>query len=274
LIKLFSIGPFSIYLFGLTIALGILAGILFASKVAKKNGLSEDTIFDILGYSIFGGIVGARLIYTLVYDPSYYFANPLEILHLSAGGLSIHGGILGGVLIGLWRIKKHQLNSWQIADVLAPGLILGQAIGRIGCDVFGIVMAKPYFWGVAVNGILVHPAQVYEFILDYFLLAWLMLRRNSTSYRGQLFVNYLIGFSVIRGIVELFRANPQIFGFLSVSHVLSIVGILVGFILHSYLKKRYPLERNNKQSTPVVTTLLVTALLITVSTGIYYMIHS
>ncbi|NLI93291.1 MAG: prolipoprotein diacylglyceryl transferase [Peptococcaceae bacterium] len=274
MIKLFSIWHFSIYLFGLTIVIGMLAGIFLAAKEGKRLGLSEDAIFDIILYSIIGGIVGARLVYVLVYDPSYYFANPLEILHINAGGLSIHGGILGGVLIGVWRVKKYKLNLWQVADVLAPALILGQAIGRIGCDVFGIPMVRPYFWGVLVNGILVHPAQVYEFILDYFLFAWLWLRRNSASYRGQIFVHYLIGFSIIRGIVELFRFNPQVFGFLSVSHLLSMAGILIGLILRNYLKKRYPLEFVKERSTPVVMTLLITILLAAASIGIYYFIRS
>lgn len=130
MIKLFSIGHFSIYLFGLTIVIGMLAGIFSAAKEAIRLDLSEDAIFDIILYSIIGGIVGARLVYILVYDPSYYFANPLEILHINAGGLSIQGGILGGVLIGAWRVRKHHLNLWQIANVFAPALILGQAIGE------------------------------------------------------------------------------------------------------------------------------------------------
>lgn len=273
MVELFSLGHFSIYLFGVTIAVGMLAGILLAGREAKRLGLSEDAVFDVVFYSLLGGIVGARLIYILFYDPSYYFANPLEILRINAGGLSIHGGILGGVLVGIWRVKKHELDLWQLADLLAPALILGQAIGRIGCDVFGLPMTKPYFWGVDINGTLVHPAQVYELTLDYILFAWLWLRRNSARYQGQIFVHYLIGFSVIRSIVELFRSNPEIFGFLSVSHLLSIAGIVAGLLLQQYLKKRYPLEANKQSAASPLTTILVTILLIVVSVGLYYFIQ-
>jgi phosphatidylglycerol:prolipoprotein diacylglycerol transferase len=271
--ELFSIGHFSIYLFGVTIAVGMLAGILLAGREAKRVGLSEDAVFDVVFYSLLGGIVGARLIYISFYDPSYYFANPLEILRINAGGLSIHGGILGGVLTGIWRAKKSKLDLWQIADLLAPALILGQAIGRIGCDVFGLPMTSSFFWGVEVNGTLVHPAQVYELVLDYVLFAWLWLRRSSASYRGHIFVHYLIGFSAIRSIVELFRSNPEVLGFLSVSHLLSIAGIIAGLLLQQYLKKRYPLEVEKQKPSLPVATILMTIILIIVSTGLYYFIQ-
>lgn len=273
MVELFSIGHLSIYLFGVTVAVGMLVGIMLAGREAKRLKLPEDAVYDVILYSVLGGIVGARLVYILVYDPSYYFANPLEIFRINTGGLSIHGGIMGGFLLGIWRVRNYKLDLWQMADLLAPALILGQAIGRIGCDVFGLTMTKPYSWGVEFNGALVHPAQVYEFTLDYILFAWLWLRRNSVSYRGQVFVHYLIGFSVIRSIVELFRSNPEVFGFLSVSHLLSIAGIIAGLMLQQYLKKRYPLEAGNEQSSSAATTILVAVSLIAASTAVYYFVQ-
>lgn len=273
MVQLFSIGHFSIYLFGVTIAVGMLAGMLLTAKEAKRAGLSEDAVFDVVLYSIIGGIVGARLVYILVYDPAYYLTNLLEILRINNGGLSIHGGILGGVLLGVWRTKKLKLDLWQIADLLAPALILGQAIGRVGCDVFGIPMSNPFFWGVELNGTLVHPAQVYELTLDYLLFAWLWLRRYSANYKGQIFVHYLLGFSIIRSVVELFRANPEILSILSVSHLLSVAGIIVGLLLQQYLKKHYPLAPVKQSPTPVLPTILVTVLLITLSTVLYYFVQ-
>lgn len=273
MVELFSFGHFSVYLFGVTIAVGMVAGILLANKEANRLGISEDAIFDVVLYSLLGGIAGARLVYILVYDPSYYFDNPFEIFRINAGGLSIHGGILGGVLFGIWRVRKYQLHLWQTADLLAPALILGQAIGRIGCDVFGLPMANPYFWGVEVDGILVHPAQIYELTLDYILFGWLWIKRNSASYQGQIFVHYLLGFSVIRSIVELFRYNPEVFGLLSVSHLLGFAGIITGLLLRQYLKKRYPLAANKQDRGSVLITFIVTALFIVVSAGVYYFVQ-
>ncbi|MDD3893908.1 MAG: prolipoprotein diacylglyceryl transferase [Syntrophomonadaceae bacterium] len=272
--EVLSFGHIHIYLFGITVAVGMLAGILLASKEAKRLGVSEDPFFDVVIFAVIGGIIGARLVHVLVYEPSYYLANPLEIIYINNGGLSIHGGILGGVLFALWRIKKHRLSLWQIADIIAPALILGQAIGRIGCDIFGVPMIGAYPWGVNVNGTLVHPAQVYEFILDYLLFAYLWSKRYSIRYQGQIFVHYLVAFSIIRGFVEYFRTDPTIFGFVSVSYLLSFAGIVAGLILHQYLKKRYPLEQiSHAKALPAIYTYLITLIMIIVSVVIYYLVQ-
>lgn len=271
--EIFSIGHFSIYFFGVTVGVGMLVGILLAMKEAHRRGIAGDPFFDVVLVSLVGGIIGARLIYILVYNPTYYFSNPIEIFRINAGGLSIHGGILGGILVGLWRVKKQQLSLWEVADVIAPALILGQAIGRIGCDVFGVPMLKPYFWGIEVNGVLVHPAQAYEFILDYLLFAYLWSKRLSARYQGQIFVHYLIGFSVIRGIVEYFRTNPTVFDFLSVSYLLSFAGIATGLVLCHYLKKHYSIERSSFKRPSAVYPFLVSVLMIIASITLYYLIQ-
>jgi phosphatidylglycerol:prolipoprotein diacylglycerol transferase len=272
--EVLSFGDIHIYLFGITAAIGILAGILLASREAKRLGFSEDPFFDVVIFAVIGGIIGARLVHVLVYEPSYYLANPLEVIYINNGGLSIHGGILGGVLLCLWRIKKQKLSLWKIADIIAPALILGQAIGRIGCDIFGVPMIGGYSWGVNVNGTLVHPAQVYEFILDYLLFAYLWTKRYSSRYQGQIFAHYLIAFSIIRGFVEYFRTDPTVFGFLSVAYLLSLAGIAAGLFLHMYLKKRYPMEQNsNEKVLPVIYTYLVTLILIIVSVAAYYLVQ-
>lgn len=270
--EIFSFGHIHIYFFGITIAIGMLAAILLILKETKRTGL-PDPLFDVVLFALLGGILGARLAYILFYDPAYYIANPLEIIRINAGGLSIHGGILGGVLLGLWRVKKFRLPLWQIADLLVPALILGQAIGRIGCDVFGIPMAKPYFWGINVNSALVHPTQAYEFILDYLFFAYLWARRLSAHYQGQIFVHYLIGYSLIRAFVEVFRTNPTVFGFLSVAYLLSLAGVVVGIILHQYLKKRYPLDHQTRNPYFFIYPLLVSILLIIASTVVYYYVQ-
>lgn len=272
MLTLFTFGHISIYLFGVTIAVGILAGMALALRESKKRGLSDDAVFDVVLWSLVGGMIGARIIYVLVYDPSYYLAHPLELFQINEGGLSIHGGILGGVFAGVWRTNKLKMSVWEVADILAPALILAQAIGRIGCDVFGLPMTKPYFWGVEFNGVWLHPAQVYELTMDYILFAWLWIRKNQTTYHGEVFVNYLIGFSLIRGIVELFRSNPELFNLWSVSHFLNLAGIVVGLCLHVYLKKRYP--RKQEQSEKSITmTMMITLLLIIISVSIYYFIR-
>jgi len=271
--EVFSIGPVHIYLFGITIAAGMLAGILLALYEARRQGMPEDPFLDVLLYAILGGLLGARLAYVVVYNPAHYLANPLDIFRVNAGGMSIHGGILGGVLAGVWRARKHGLPIWKVADTVAPALILGQAIGRIGCDVFGAPMLGSWFWGVNVNGALLHPAQLYEFVLNYLLFAYLWSRRGSSHYQGQVFVHYLVGFSIIRAVAELFRVNPALFNLVSVAHVLSLIGIAAGLLLSRYLKHRYPLDNPAFSWASALKTFGISAILITLSGVVYYTVQ-
>ncbi|OIJ18905.1 prolipoprotein diacylglyceryl transferase [Anaerobacillus alkalidiazotrophicus] len=235
---LFQIGPIKVYLFGMMIAIGTLVAIFLLLKVAKSRGLNEKVLLDGIIYSFLGGVIGARIVYVFVYNPSYYLANPVDILFLHNGGLSIHGGLLGGLLVGLLFLRKNQFPIWKTLDIVAPFIILAQGISRIGCDVFGVPTSGEPFWAIEVDGLLVHPVQAYEFILNYLLFGYLWLRLKSTAYQGQVFFHYLIGFLTIRGIVEFFRENPLLFGVISVSHVMSLVGILFIVLVMNFQKKR------------------------------------
>ena len=104
---LFSIGPFTLHFFGLMIGIGAIVGLLLVIKEAKRRGLNHNQLTDGIMYSIIAGIIGARVVYIVIYDPAYYLANPAKIFHITEGGLSIHGGILGGVLFGVWFMKRH-----------------------------------------------------------------------------------------------------------------------------------------------------------------------
>lgn len=275
--QLFSIGPFNVHLFGVMIAIGTLVGLWLFVREAKRKGLDYNILIDGALYSIIGGFVGARLVYVAVYNPAYYLANPLEILFVHQGGLSIHGGILGGLLVGYLFIKRHKLPLWETMDTVAPALILAQGISRIGCDVFGAPVINALPWAVEVNGELLHPAQAYEFILNYLLFAYLWIKRTSVSYHGQIFLHYLIGFLTIRGIVEFTRINPMVFGPFSVSHLMSGLGIAFALVLIWHRKKstqEQPLDQHGKvDKTNAVQTILATLALTVVSLVIYYLVQ-
>jgi len=215
---LFSLGPFTVHFFGVMIAAGILAGYFLVLREAKRKDFDQEKIANLILLTIIGGFIGARLGFVLFYNPAYYLAKPLEILFVNQGGLSIHGGIIGGLLTGVLYCKAQNFPLWKTANIIIPALILGQAIGRVGCDVFGIAMQEPHFWGIEINNTLLHPAQAYEFVLDYLLFAYLWLKRLNIDYDGQLLVNYLLFFPIIRSFVELFRTNPEFLQLFSVSH--------------------------------------------------------
>ena len=274
MIPMFSIGPLTIYFFGFMIAIGATVGFIIFSREAKKQGLDHKLLMDGAMYSLIGGIIGARIIYILIYNPAYYFANPLKILSVHEGGLSIHGGILAGLIVGYWFLKKNKLPVWKTLDIVSPALILAQGISRIGCDVFGGPISNALPWGVEVYGEYLHPAQAYEFLLDYLLFGYLWLRLKKPAYSGQVFIHYLIGFMVIRGIVEFTRLNPMVFGPFSVSHVMSFVGIIIGLILIKYRKKSEPIAQGNtnKKSDYMKTAGCVFVLMV-VSLVIYYLVQ-
>lgn len=232
---LFQIGSFQVYSFGFMIAVGVLVGLYFALREAKRKGIDTEMLYNLAMGLVISGILGARIFYILVYNLDYYIQNPAEIIMLQHGGLSIHGGLLGGFIFGAWFIRKHKLNFWVLADTVAPAIALGTAIGRVGCDVFGVPMSKPWFWGVNVKGQVLHPTQLYEFVLDYFIFFLLWRFRQRTRFDGQLFLIYIALYAAARGIVEFFRYNPTVGGVISVAHLASLVFIMAAAVVYFWL---------------------------------------
>lgn len=243
---LFSIGNFNIPFFGTMIMIGILAALLILKYEARRKNIKTEKILDLALIGLVGGIIGARLGYVVFYNLEYYIQNPLSILKIHQGGLSIHGGLIGGIIFSILYLRKNkELNLFVVADIAAPAIILAQGIGRIGCDVYGKIMVEPKFMGIPVNGVFYHPAQAYEFLLDYLLFLFLWRKRKSIKYDGQLFGLYIIGFALIRSIVELSRNNPEIFGLISISHLLSLLLIIFGIIWMKIASSKFDTENLN-----------------------------
>jgi phosphatidylglycerol---prolipoprotein diacylglyceryl transferase len=272
--ELFSIGPIHIYFFGLMIAIGIISALFFAIWKGKSRGIEEDTIVDIAMIVVLSGVIGARLFYVLFYNPAYYFTHPKELFQIYEGGLSIHGGIFTAVAAGYIYCKKKKISFFKLGDIVVIALALAQGIGRVGCDVFGKAMTQIVPWGVKIDGQILHPAQVYEFILDYILFFILWRRSEKQKYEGELFGIYLIAFPIIRGIVEFFRINPTVWGPFSISHLLSVVLMIPGFIVLKYVKRK-PISEEDKAKgrTASWKQFISLVLLIIVSMIIFYTVQ-
>lgn len=277
---LFHIFGIPVHFFGVMIALGMLAGIFVAYLEVKRKKLEVEKLFDIALFAMISAVVGARLFYILFYDLSYYIKNPADIIKINEGGLSIHGGLLGAFIFAFFYFRKHKLSFFKYADAIAPGIILGQGIGRVGCDVFGKVMSVPRPWGIERQGQLLHPAQVYEFLLNYLVFFILWRKRKSIRYDGQLFIWYVILFSINRSVVELFRYNPTVVGWFSISHLLSVLLITGAVLLMLFAKrKRINIPANNSEDVPVHTMdrlkdIMIFLALIVVSVIIFYAVQS
>lgn len=276
MVEIFKIGHFAIYLFGVTIALGMLVGLAIMIKEAKRKGMDVEKLTDLALYSIIASLIGARLYYVVAFNLKYYLANPKAIISIRDGGLSIQGALIFGIAFAIWFTKKKKVSFWKVADAFAPGIIIGQSIGRIGCDVFGIPMESPYPWGVMVNSQLLHPVQLYEALLDLLLFAYLWKGRSKSRYHGEIFIKYIIGFSIVRGIVEFFRVNPIVFGPFTIAHVTSLVIIVAALLTQRSMKKRNTLQLElNEKNIAEFKTLhyILIALFAVVSTWFYYYIH-
>lgn len=273
--ELFSIGPIHIYFFGLMIAIAIIAGSLFAIKQGERKGINEDSMLNVIMIVVISGIVGARLFYILFYNPTYYFNNPSEIIKITEGGLSIHGGIFTAVVAGYIYSVRSKIPFLKLADVIVMALPLAQGIGRIGCDVFGKPMINIMPWGINYGGQVLHPAQVYEFILDFILFIILWRRSYKKKFEGELFVIYLIAFALIRGIVEFFRINPVIWGPFSISHLLSLVLIIAALIIYKLIsnKSTNKVESYEENKVKLSTSLLILVSLIVISIAIFYFVQ-
>lgn len=275
--ELFHIGRFSVGIFGVMVALGFAAGILVITKEARRKGLEEEGTLDLTLYTIIASIIGARLYYVTAFWLPYYLENPLEILMFNEGGLSVQGGILGGILFAAWYTRRKGMDFWKAADAFAPGIAIGQAIGRIGCDVFGVPMQTPYPWGILVGGQLLHPAQLYEMVLDILLFVYLWRKRGRLRYRGELFIHYIVGFSLVRGLVEFFRSNPIVYGPFTVAHVTSLVIIVIAVAAGRIIRKRNRFEKGTAIEEPVKVPWHQDALLVLLAIAgiiIYYLVNS
>lgn len=276
MVELFSIGHFSIYLLSVTSAIGMIIGLLLIQKEGERKLLDKDKLMDLGIFTVLFGIIGARLGYILFFNFDYYLNNPSEIFRFSQGGLSIQGAILAGSAAAFIIMRRKNLPVWKTADAIVPGVILGQAIGRVGCDVFGVPMSRNWPWSVMVNGELLHPAQLYEVALNYILFLLIWRKRKTAKFDGELFFIYIIGFALNRFIVEFFRTNPQGLGPLSIAHVLSLVIIALGIMVLIFMKNRsygtsVSINEGISLSNSLVYGLVVTGFIISVV--FYYGIH-
>ena len=224
--------------YGFLIALGMALGVFVACKNAKLRGLTTDDFIVIACYVLPLAIIGARLYYVIFSDYSYSF---VEILRIWDGGLAVYGGVIGGALGVAIYCLIHKKNFLDVADVIAPSLILGQAIGRIGCYFagccYGIEVTDPnLMWfplSTVINGEWHLSTFFYESIWNFIVFAILMvlLRKDKYRYRGSSIAMYFILYGIGRAWIEALRGDSLYLGSIKVSQLLSILLIIGGIIL-------------------------------------------
>ena len=238
---LIRFGPLTIHTYGFLIAVGFLIGLWLAVIQAKKENIPANKILDLSFYLLLAAIIGSRLFFILI-NAGHYINHPLDIFKIWEGGLVFYGGVLLAVPVAVWYVKSHGLDVWSAADIFAPSIAVAHVFGRLGCLSAGCCHGKPAEnlpWGIiftdpeslAPTHILLHPTQLYESTGELLIFLTLITLRNYKSFRGQLFMMYLILYAVLRFIVELFRGDVGrgfIMGNLSVSQGISILIFLMG----------------------------------------------
>lgn len=264
----FSVFGFTIAFYGLIIGIGVMAGLLAVTKIAKKTGQNPDDYWDLAIWGILFGVVGARLYY-VAFSWDDYKDNLLNIFKLRSGGLAIYGGVIAAyITLYVWcRIKKKSMAL--VGDTTMPGLILGQAIGRWGNfmnrEVFGDYYNGLFSMQLPVsdvrdpsditekiashipegaNYINVHPTFLYESVWNLLVFVLLLVYRKHKKFDGELCLLYLGGYGVGRFIIEGIRTDTLFVPgtTIPVSQILALVmvvaAVVIDILVRVRLKKR------------------------------------
>ncbi|MDO4541699.1 MAG: prolipoprotein diacylglyceryl transferase [Bacillota bacterium] len=236
----FTVFGWSVRWYGILLTLGILAGIIVVTRLARKRGLNEDNIWTMILWAIPVCVLCSR-IYYVIFQWEHYAGKGLgEILAIWHGGLAIHGTIIGGILTVIICCRYYKMNFFEVTDCFAPGLILGQAIGRWGNfangEAHGTVTDLP--WAINVDGAMVHPTFLYESLWDLGIFILLMALFKKDKERGNLILIYLMLYSVGRFFIEGLRTDSLMIGPLRQAQVISIVLFAIGLLIYLYKKYR------------------------------------
>jgi phosphatidylglycerol:prolipoprotein diacylglycerol transferase len=258
---LFTLGPLTVYFYGVMLALAFVAGIWVASWRAKRENVSPDVIYDLALISLICGILGARLLFVLL-NLGYYAQHPLEIVMFWQGGLVYYGGIILAALAVIVFLKIRKLNMGKVVDICIPSIALGQAIGRIGCFLNGCCFGRPVSWGIEfppgsivsyeqwAQGLIgsagryslpVHPTQLYSSLNALIIFLILIIVDKRKNFGGELFWLYLLLYSITRFAVEFLRGDdrgPIFFGFFSISQLIGVGIFLLSSVVFGLLSRK------------------------------------
>ena len=250
--NLFDIGTLTIGWHGVMVVLAVIVGVAVPLWLAKGTAIDRSTVYAIAPWAVLGGIVGARLIHVLD-SLDIYTDDPVAAFKFWDGGVSIFGAILGGTLAGVACAKLKRISVGGLADLAAPGLILAQAVGRVGCtingDAYGTATSLP--WGVSYTHpdaasttepapYVGHPVPVYEIIWDLMIFALIWKLRGRIRPEGSLFLVYLPLYSFGRFFFSFLRGGEEeVLGPLHQAHIIAIV-LVVACVPLLFYRMRQP----------------------------------
>jgi phosphatidylglycerol---prolipoprotein diacylglyceryl transferase len=248
-----EIGPITIRWYGILMATAILVGFWLAHRRALEEGLPADELVRVAQWSVVAGLCGARL-YEVAFNWDYYGRFPWKIIAVWEGGLAMHGGLIAGPLVGLLRARRWGVPIRRGLDVVAPSMVLGQAIGRWGNffneEAFGRPTDLP--WKLCISPLhrppefrdaqFFHPTFLYESLWDalvFALLVW-WVRPRVGRHPGAVFFSYVGLYSVGRFFIEALRLDSFWVAGFRVAQLASIVGVIVAVVGLAWVRRSRP----------------------------------
>jgi phosphatidylglycerol:prolipoprotein diacylglycerol transferase len=252
-----TLGPFTLHTYGVLLALAFVAGLWVVSRQARKTSLDPGRVTDLAVYVLIAGLLGAKALLFAI-EWRYYTSNPRELWTLLQSGGVFYGGLLAALPVAWWYARRHDMPGWQTADVLAPGVAIGQAIGRLGCFCAGCCYGRPTDvpWAVTFTDLYatravgtpvdtpLHPTQIYETLAVGLVFAVLLWMAPRKKFHGQVVLTYVLLYSVARFVIEFFRGDA-IRGFVhlvkwdvSTSQVIALLLIVGAAALIPYVRRR------------------------------------
>lgn len=239
----FEIGPLTVNWYGLIIGIGIALALVIAMRESDRRGLDKEIFADLMLWAIPIAIISAR-IYYVIFQWDYYSQNPGDIVKIWNGGIAIHGALIGAVITAYIFTRIKKVSFWKIADIAAPSIILGQAIGRWGNfmnqEAHGGEVTRQFLENLYlpdfiinqmyINGTYYHPTFLYESLWNFAGFIILILLRRVNLRRGELFLTYVIWYSIGRFFIEGMRTDSlMVTDFLRAAQMLS-VALVIGAI--------------------------------------------
>jgi phosphatidylglycerol:prolipoprotein diacylglycerol transferase len=254
--------PVPIYAYGVMLGTSLVVGWFIAMSLAKQDGIDQQEAGTIYMWTAVWSIVGSRLLYVITNISE--FDSITQVVMVNRGGLVAYGGMIGGLLASIYCCRKRSIPLLQWADVSAPSVVLGTAITRVGCLLFGCDFGarSNLPWAItfpqgspawnhhvhdfglahdALRSFPVHPTQVYESIVGLSLFGLLMLIRKYRTFSGQVFLGWVLGYGIMRPLIEIVRDDDQRgnVGSLSTSQFIGIASVVLGIGFFIVLLRKY-----------------------------------
>jgi phosphatidylglycerol:prolipoprotein diacylglycerol transferase len=220
-----QLGPLEVHWYGIILGSAALVGLYFAILEGRRFGIDSDLFLDLLLWGAPAAIIGARLYYVL-FKLDYYLAHPGDIIAVWKGGLAIHGALIGAIITGIVFSRIKRIPFWKLADIAAPSLLIGQAIGRWGNfmnqEAHGGPVSESFLRDTLnlpnfivnqmyIDGIYYHPTFLYESLWNITGVLFLFWIRRRNLKIGEVFFSYFIWYSIGRFFIEGLRTDSLAF---------------------------------------------------------------